>query len=146
MKSVPRITKVQLKVNPSDELSLIGIVSAEPDYKLSLAINRKLKIALKNNEPLKINDDGLEFSFSRFTYHDEDSELTCNLISNRSGMNVLLKTIKNVDFILQIHHPEAGSMEASRLFNSIRDIQGVTAVFNLQTNSMKDKNIRYLTL
>lgn len=146
MKSAQRITKVQLKVNPSEELSLIGIVSAEPDYKLSLAINKKLKIALKNSEPLKIKDDENELIFSKFTFHDEAAELTCNLFSNRSGQSCLLRKIRNVDFIMQIHHPELSEEEANQMFTVIRDVPGVTAVFNLPFSNLKDKNLKYLTL
>lgn len=146
MKSVQRIKKVQLKVNPSGDFSLIGIVSAEPDYKLSLAINKKLKINLKNSDPLKIDADAVdEFSFSRFTFHDDPAELTYILISNRCGQGCLIRKLKNIDFFMQLHHPEISPEEASRIISSVREVQGVTAIFNLTAEELKDKNFRYLT-
>jgi hypothetical protein len=147
MKSVQRITKVQLKVSPSEELTLIGIVSAEPDYKLSMAINKKLKISLKNSEPLKITDEtGNELTFSKFSFHDEHAELNYNLFSNRTGRSCLLKKIKNIDYILQLHHSDKNEEDINRIIGIIRDISSVTAVFNLPLDELKDKNLRYLIL
>lgn len=48
MRNNQKITRVQLNIDQNEEVILIGIVSADPDYKLSLALNRKFGISLKN--------------------------------------------------------------------------------------------------
>ena len=48
MKSVQKITRIQLKISKKNEFLLFGLVSSEPDYKLSQHINKKFRITLKN--------------------------------------------------------------------------------------------------
>ena len=45
----------------------------------------------------------MNIAFSRFSRYFGSSEFTYNLISNRSGKNFLLKKLKNIDFIFQVH-------------------------------------------
>ena len=145
MKSVQKVTRVQLKISQNDEFILLGIVSAEPDYKLSLTLNKKFRISLKNISPVKINNDiGSELTFSRFSDSSSSPDRIFNLISNRSGKNFLLKKLKNVDYIFQVQNPD-NEININQITASLREIGTVTAVFNIDMNTIKDKNLRYLT-
>jgi hypothetical protein len=107
MKSLQKITRVQLKISHIDESIMLGIVSAEPDYKLSHTLNKKFRISLKNISPVNITDNnGLELVFSRFSDSGGSPDIIFNLISNRTGKNYLLKKLKNVDYIFQIQDPD----------------------------------------
>jgi hypothetical protein len=146
MKSVQKITRVQLKINQKDEFIHIGIVSAEPDYKLSLSINKIFRISLKNILPVKITDEsGSELTFSRFTDVSKSPDIVFNLFSNRSDKNFLLKKLKNVDYIFQIQNTES-DMNTDQIIASLREIGSVNAVFNIDIYTLKDKNLQYLTL
>jgi len=144
MKGTQKITRVQLKINQKDESSLVGIVTAEPDYKLSLSLNKIFKISLKTSSPVKIFDEkGFELEFSRFSDNTNAPEITYNLISNRSGNNYLLKKLKNIDYIFQVQDPY--NLNDTNIFTaSLRAIDSVTAVFNIDNNIIKDKNLQYL--
>ena len=143
--SLQKVTRVQLKINHNNEFILLGIVSAEPDYKLSLTLNKKFRISLKNISPVKINNDiGSELTFSRFSDSSSSPDRIFNLISNRSGKNFLLKKLQNVDYIFQVQDPD-NENNISQLTASLREIDTVTAVFNIDMNTIKDKNLRYLT-
>jgi hypothetical protein len=145
MKSIQRITRVQLKINQKDEFILLGIVSAEPDYKLSLSINKKFRISLKNILPLKITDDtGSELAFSRFSDSSKSPDIVFNLFSNRSDKSFLLKKLKNVDYIFQIQDAE-NENNTDQIAASLREIESVNAVFNIDINTFKDKNLQYIT-
>ncbi len=145
MKSIQRITRLQLKINQKDEFILLGIVSAEPDYKLSLSINKKFRISLKNILPLKITDDtGSELAFSRFSDSSKSPDVVFNLFSNRSGKSFLLKKLKNVDYIFQVQDAE-NENNTDQITASLREIESVNAVFNIDINTFKDKNLQYLT-
>ncbi|MDP8218319.1 MAG: IPExxxVDY family protein [Candidatus Theseobacter exili] len=144
MKSTQKITKVQLKVNHSDESFWLGVVSAEPDYKLSLLLNNKFNLSLKNISPLKVPvDNGSELEFSRFSDHIKSPEIFCTLFSNRSGKNFLLKNLKNIDYIFQAHDL-SGKYHIKSLTSSLREIESITAVFTIDLKLMKEKNIKYL--
>jgi hypothetical protein len=144
MKKIQKITRVRLKINQKEEFYLLGIVSAEPDYKLSLIINKKFRISLKNVSPVRItNDTGSELLFSRFNEINGSKEVVFTLVSNRSGKNFLLKKLKNVDYIFQIHDTE-NENNISLIAATLREIESVSAVFNIDVNSLKDKNLHYL--
>jgi hypothetical protein len=144
MKSLQKITRVQLKVNQNEEFILLGIVSAEPDYKLSLSINSKFRISLKNISPVKLNDGhASELVFSRFSDSNGSHDIIYTLISNRSGKNFLLKKLKNVDYIFQVQDPE-NENNMSNIATKLREIDTVTAVFIIDINTIKDKNSQYL--
>jgi hypothetical protein len=144
MRSGPKITRVQLKINQNNESVMVGIVSAEPDYKLSLTLNRKLNISLKNVSPVMVPDEsGSELAFTRFSDTSPSNGLTYSLTSNRCGKSFLVKKLKNIDFILHIHNPE-NETGIEKIITILRGADSVTAVFNIDPNSLKDKNIHYI--
>jgi hypothetical protein len=145
MKSIQRVTRVQLEFNQKVEFLLLGLVSAEPDYKLSLAINKKFRISLKNISPIKITDDsGHELLFSRFSDMGKTQDTVFNLVSNRSGKSYLLKKLKNIDYLFQVLNPE-NEKDNSQIISGLREIECVNATFNIDIKTFKDKNLQYLT-
>lgn len=144
MKSNQKVTRVKLKINHGNDSVLFGLVSAEPDYKLSLTLNKKFKISLKNIYPVKFTDDkGCDLAFSRFSDAGSSPDMIYNLISNRSGQNFLLKKLKNVDYLFQIHYSD-NVPDISIVTATLREIENVTAVFIIDLNLLKDKNLQYL--
>jgi hypothetical protein len=145
MKSVQKITRLQLKISKENEFILFGLVSSEPDYKLSQIINKKFRISLKNSSPVKITDDaGSEQSFSRFSHSNDTTGIAYNLVSNRSGNYFLLRKLKNVDYIFQLHDPD-NENNIDSINTGLREIELVNAVFTIDLNTFKDKNLQYLT-
>jgi hypothetical protein len=138
-----KVTRLQLENNGKDDFIILGLVSSEPDYKLSLSINKKSGISLKNVSPVKINEETEEVSFSRFSFANTSSGTTCNLISNRNGKSFLFRKLKNIDYIFQVYDP-ANEFDAERLGSDLRKIETITAVFDL--SSFKDKNLESLIL
>ncbi len=145
MKNIQKVTRVKLNVEKNNDFILLGMVSAEPDYKLSLALNKKFRISLKNKSEVKITgDNNSELTFSRFSNYDDPSDFACTLISNRSGKNFLLNKLRNVDYLFQIQNPEK-EINVSNITSALREISSVTAVFNIDVDTIKDKNLHYLT-
>jgi hypothetical protein len=145
MKSTQKVTRVKLNIEQNNDYILLGLVTAEPDYKLSLALNKKFRVSLKNISSLRIEGGNeSESTFSRFSNHEGKSDLIFNLISNRSGKNYLLNKLKNIDYLLQISDSE-NEVNLENLTSELRDIDTVTAVFNINLDTIKDKNLHYLT-
>jgi hypothetical protein len=146
MKSIQKVTRVKLDLDLNNDLIMVGLVSPEPDYKLSLSINRKFGISLKNLSPLKIEDGtGSELSFSRFSDTSGSPDIIFNLISNRNGKQFLIKKLKNIDYIFQVQDSE-NENKINQITAGLREIESVNAVFNININTFKDKNLHYLTL
>ena len=145
MKANPKIKRVRLKINPENGFVFFGIVSPEPDYKLSLALNRKLKINLRNVTPVIIGQkEGEEISFSRFSDASASPHLTYELISNRSGKDYLIKKLINIDFIFRIFNGE-NEADLNLINTLVKEIECITAVFNLDPATIKDRNLDYIT-
>lgn len=145
MAGAPKIKRLQLKVTRENRTFLAGIVSAEPDYKLSLLINKKLKISLKSSSPLSVGDEkGTDSHFSRFV--DRKTELngqTYELISNRSEKKILLRKLRNIDYLFLINNL-TDDTETESVLTGLRETESVTGVFSIDLLSLKDKNLQYL--
>lgn len=145
MKSIPKVTRVKLDIEQNNDYILLGIVSAEPDYKLSLSINKKFRISLRTISQLRLpRDNHSEFTFSRFANNDDHTGLKMTLVANRSDKNFLLNKLKNIDYLLQIQNSER-EINPNEITSVLREIDSVTAVFNIDLNTIKDKNLHYLT-
>jgi hypothetical protein len=145
MKSLQKISRVKLKVKQNINFVLFGIVSSEPDYKLSLELNKKFLISLKHISPIKLTDkNGHHLPFSRFSYTDTSSELIYSLISNRNGKHFFINNLKNIDFLFQVQNPE-NEENINLMTSDLREIEIITAIFNLSINKIKDKNLQYLS-
>jgi len=144
MMSKQKVTRVKLDLEQNNEFILLGLVSAEPDYKLSLSLNKKFRISLKNIHPIRLaGNDKTEITFSRFSNYDDRTDLIFVLVSNRYGKNYLLSKLKNIDYLLQIQISEKES-NLILITSYLREIDSITAVFNINMNTLKDKNLHYL--
>jgi hypothetical protein len=145
MKNGAKVTKVQLKISQKNESALIGIVSSEPDYKLSLSINRKLKLKLKNQTPVTLKEEsGTEYTFSRFVDNSPAHDLVYILMSNRTGKNYFLKKLKNIDFLFSIQNHE-DEATVKKIVSGLKEIECITAIFPVDPSLLKDKNLQYIT-
>jgi len=144
MKATPKITRVKLKVSQKTDSVLLGIVSSEPDYKLSLSLNKILKISLKNSDPVVLSgEQGQDLIFSRFSFSSPASELIYDLISNRCGTYYLLKKLQNIDYLFHVHNA-ATKTKTDQIISLLKNAEYVTAVFIIDAGSLKDKNLRYI--
>jgi len=141
MKNPQKIKRIHLPVDDQDIPVIIGIVSSDQDYKLTLKINKKLSISLKNTDPVAVdeNEDNTE-EFSRFTYSHSENIIVYQLISNRTGKSFLIKKLKNIDYLMLVN--DAGkSLQFDMIMTSLRDIDSVSGVFRISLESIaKDRN------
>lgn len=143
MKKIQKVIRLKLHNEENHDYILLGLVSAEPDYKLSLSLNKKLSISLKNISPIKIL--GTELVFSRFSNANNPGNNIFNLIANRSDKAYFLNKLKNIDYLLQIMVSENES-DLNNISSKLREVEAVTAVFNIDIKTLKDKNLHYLNL
>jgi hypothetical protein len=135
-----KVTRVKLDVGQYNDYILFGLVSCEPDYKLSLSLNKKLGISLKNIPALKLAGD--DQSFSRFSNNSTDGIIYI-LVSNRSGKHYFINKLKNIDFLLQVQ-VSPDEFDGDKAITELREIKSLTAVFRIDTETLSDKNLHYL--
>jgi hypothetical protein len=144
MRNRQKITRVQLKVSAREEYPLLGIVTTEPDYKLSLSLNKKLKISLKNTTGIEIKgENGTYLTFSRYSDAKEAPDIIYNLISNKSDNDFLVRKLSKIDYFFQVQFLEK-EFDIDHLTTSLRGIESITAVFRLIPGEIRDKNLHYL--
>jgi hypothetical protein len=144
MNNSQKITRIHLSVNEQDESVILGIVTPDPDYKLSLKLNKKLSISLRNTKPVEFRDNvGDDFVFSKFADSSVAPDSVFQLVSNRSGNNYLLKKLKNIDYLLIIRDP-GKNFKPEQVMLQIREIDSITGVFKIDFKTLKDKNLKYL--
>lgn len=142
MKKTQKVTRLKLSIDQNSNYLLYGLVSAEPDYKLSLALNKKFRISLRNIQ--SINPDGDDGVFSKYSDVGDPDKIVFNLISNRSGKKHLLNKLKNIDYLLQIILSDNEDIGPDDILSDLRQIENITAVFNIEVGKIKDKNLHYL--
>ncbi len=144
MRNTGKITKFHLPASDDDIPLLLGIVASEPDYRLSLKLNKKLGISLKSIDPVEFEgENGELFSFSRFSDSQSLSTPWLQLVSNRFKKNFLLSKLKNIDFLILIPGL-TDEKSREKLVADLRETDSVTGVFIIDIKSLKDKNLKYL--
>ena len=144
MRNSQKITRIHLSVNEQDFPVAFGIVTPDPDYKLSFKLNKKLNISLRNTNPVEFRDDESNmFIFSKFADTSSSPDSIFQLVSNRSGKNFLLKKLKNIDYLLIINDP-GKNIRPENVLSKLREIESVTGVFNIEFKTLKDRNLKYL--
>jgi hypothetical protein len=119
---------------------LVGISSAENDYRLCWSLNQTLAINLVKTADLKVFHKRLEEeqAFSQYEYFDEESLLQYRLISNRSANGYLLEEMMNLDYILQL----SGDLEegwTENLIQRLKGMEGIILAFPIDPNSLKSR-------
>ena len=119
---------------------LVGISSAENDYKLSWSLNQFLGINLIRINNLEIYHKRLDDkqAFSQFEYVDEETLLQFRLISNRSVNGYLLEEMTNLDYLLQI----SGDIDdrwMEDLIAKMNSIDGIILAFPLDPTTLKSR-------
>jgi hypothetical protein len=144
MTSRPKITRIHLNDQTDAGFYFFGLVSTEADYKLSQSLNKKLSLSLKSIRPVSIEGNSEEkTSFSRYSFSSVTQEISYNLISNRSEKYFLLNKLKKIDYFFLIQD-NGNYCNIEFITNSLREIEKVTAVFRLDTQEIRDKNLAYI--
>lgn len=137
-----KITRHTIPGEEIKEFFFLGVVSAEPDYRLSVLINIHLGTDLRKcDDEIAVQTDSGRPYFSRFTTVPPE----LSLVSNRSEGYILLRKLKNIDFFLLICG-QSDMQKAEKLAATLREIPEITAVFVLDSRKISDKNLILLAL
>jgi len=146
MKTRQKVHKIKLEISSFDGSILFGIVTAEPDYKLSLILNNKLEIALKNYDTLAVKSPAnKDVFFPRYSYSSESGDYTATLVTNRKGSFYLVNKLKNIDYLLLIQSP-FDEPEDPSILKKLREIPSVTAALIIDPHMINDRNMHHIII
>ena len=128
---------LELDVEYDIDFLLLGLSCFEKDYRLCWLINKQLGVAFSRADDLCLLRNDVEQCFPRFTYswESEDAELT--LLKNRAAAGVLLPELRQVDYLLKVDAEEL----PQDLVEQVRQVPRVAAVFVLEPNGLKEKEV-----
>lgn len=122
------------------EFLFLGLVTAEPDYRLTVMLNRQLGISLQHsNIDIVAGSGGEAPHFPVFT----TSPLILSLVTNRFPGNFLIRKLKTIDYFLVIHGAPDRT-KADNLAAQIRKNPDITAVFVFNSTMITDRNLKLL--
>lgn len=115
-------------------LSIFGIVSSEPIYKIALSLNDRLGISLKYIPPIETESPpGMQLSFPRLADLTMLPGKWITIVSNRDEKNLLFKKLRNIDFIMALYSsPEEEENYASGLMPVIKNLKTISAVIEIR--------------
>ncbi len=130
--------KLSKNIDYFEDYRLLSIVSNLKDYSLCFHINSVLKLDLVKYDDLIFDfSSGPEMSFSWYYYHDPKSSTAYYLMGNKSEGSLLLSSQKTMDYFLLIKDVLNDDI-ARNYANSLRKISGVSAIFNLNVEQIKE--------
>lgn len=129
---------IKLKIEPSFNFTLIGLVTSEPIYRTSWLINEALEIQLKETPPHQTYHNKLQVvqEFSIFRFYT-DNECTMHLIQNKSPHGFLIEEHKQVDFWLKI---ENSSTPSASFLQKLKAVKNISLAFEIKPGSLKSKS------
>lgn len=153
------IHKLQLEDFDQIDYELIAIHTTLEDYRLAFKINQQLGILLsKNNDEIPIEVSKQNTSFSRFTFDDETTMMTWDLIQNKQEIELpvltksatlfqdkmvatqvnLITELKKADYLLKIEHEN--QIKIKDIISKINKIEAISTVYEVDANEIKSKN------
>lgn len=134
MKQSGRKSLHRLKIDDTYEHHFFGISCPEPDYKVSLQLNKALNINLRSSSPVSFNNDS-NTRFERFVYNEDYSEKSYQLVKNRTENKSLSRNYESLDYFFLV----CGNIEndlISDIRKKILEIPMITGVFSLEKDKM----------
>ncbi len=124
-----KVTRVQLNLTPDHVITLYGIVSTEPDYKISMEFNRTLDISLKSVPPVAIEQaDMTVITFPRFSDVSDLPDSWISILRNKSGNHPLLRKFPNFDYIAAAY-TESNKYTPEEFAAKLRSVKHISGVF-----------------
>jgi hypothetical protein len=135
-----KITQHKLEFEPEFDFMLLGIISSEASYKLSLFMNSACSFRLVRQDDIELKQQkNGSTGFSFFSYEDENTYLKYNLIQNKTGIQYLIPELKNIDYLIQIIG-EPSQNDVDTLTEKLKSIPEISGVLKIDPVSLKSRN------
>lgn len=120
---------------------ILGIVAPVKDYRFCWLLNQALGWDFRRNSDIEIQlaKKGRQYFFSIYEYGEELSSLVHYIYNNQFDGEYLLPEFRHLDFLWLLKGDEVGDAYISSLQKSIKDINGVQLITELDKDKIKNK-------
>lgn len=137
-------TKVHT-LSTEKDFKLIGIASHLSAHKISWLFNEGLNSKFQQSENLILTDKNTSalHKFPTYKYEDEGDSLY-TLYSNRTEQSILLKSIKNLDYILK-YEGFITEITLNEYVEKIKKLKHILTAFEIKIEQLKTKEREIFT-
>lgn len=136
-----KIKKYLIKEEAIESFDIIGICTAQTDFRLAWQLNSKFEIKLQKAEnSLEIpnkKSGNLELFDYYYFQHPEDL-ISYYLIKNKQNARYLLTEKQSVDYALILH--ENYVIDGRELVAKLRDTEGIIAAFYFKSSEFSNES------
>ncbi len=135
------MAKKILKISEEDkfDFTLIGIICHHRDYRLCMALNKKLEINLSKEEEYTVfNNKRMEDQFFSFYEYVNEEGDQYNLISNKSQKGYLIPEQNQIDFLFLLRYMR-GPVDDAELIAQLKEIPVILGAYRLETGKLKSR-------
>lgn len=132
------MAKFTLSIEEDYDFRLIGLCSHAKDYRLSWFLNENLGISLQKEKNLEMKKKETDYSFSFYSYADEEDRMEYYLIGNKNLNIFLIPEEKQIDFFLQLK----GSFTKNKVIEVTKRLKGIPIVlkaYEVEVEALKSK-------
>ncbi len=129
-----------LKADYDFDFILIGISSAEKDYRLCHFINKALGFDLQKSKDIEIivTKKRKQSFFTSYEWMDEDGRREIRLLINSSGNEFLVPEMKQMDYLLFLKGPITDT-EQQKIISILLQIPGIQVAMPVDVLSLRSK-------
>lgn len=133
--------KLHISFDNFFDFQLIGISCSEKDYRLCWAINQALGIDMVriSNEGMPSREHLIDFPF--FEFMEEETGRTYRLLSNRFESKVLMKELKNIDYLFLL---QGEDVNLQYIIDLVGGIEFVFLASEIEIDKLKEKDLLFL--
>jgi aminopeptidase-like protein len=133
-------TKIH-SLSDDPDFKLIAIASHLNDYKISWLFNEELKYKFKQTDDLIVSENKNQTNVRYTVFVSEnETDSTLTLYTNRCGNNILLKSLKNIDYILKCQG-YFSNYQLVEFIEKIKKLKNILTVYQIDLTSFKPKEI-----
>ena len=134
------IRKHKLGYTEEFDFLLLGLVSAENDYRLIWKFNQTFNFGFERAENHKVisKNGEAEIGFSHYTYEDENTCLLYRFLSNKTDGGILMEELKNIDYFV-IVQGDFSETYITSLVTNLKSVEHIQAVFQISPASLKSR-------
>lgn len=131
-------TKVHTLLSEKD-YRLIGIASHLSAHKISWLFNEEINSRFQLSENLIVEDKKTNeaYKFSTYKFEDEGDDLY-TLYANRTEQSILLKSIKNIDYIIK-YEGFMSENTFNQYLQKIKQLKNILTAFEIDKTQLKQK-------
>lgn len=120
---------------PETDFLLFGISSQSKDYRLAWYLNKSLGLALKRKADISPDEHS---RFAHFFFENKMNRLKYHLIGMKNKGQILVKELKQIDYLLLIEGNYT-TLDPDNFLFQLKNVESILAAYTLNPQAFRSK-------